>query len=264
MGASTMLMGQGEHPSDAGGAFFVAGSLRGRVPRALVIECARWVGGAPLFERPLPLDQPGLVLTSRGPRLHAPGESPIDWHAGFAPWRMARGREETLTAVMDLRPGAVVLDATLGLGLDALVLAARGARVLAVEHLAPVLLFTALGLHRAYPSETRRISFRRADHTDVIAALPDNTVDHVLLDPMFPPDHRGSGHNLAPLRALAGTASRRIGLINRQSGLFIRPIDALRVARRSVVLRLARGEAAPEGATVDGSKRVRYAVWRRG
>lgn len=232
--------------------FFVAGNRSGSVGEETVVAFARWCGADTWLSRPLPTDRPGVILTADGPRLQAPGLAPVLWHSGFAPFRMRRGPEETLVAVLRLALDETVLDCTLGLGHDALVLANAGARVTAVERLGPVLLHAAVGLHRSWPAQTRRITFRRDDHAALLERAPTRAFDHVFLDPMFPADRAGPGPILAPLRAIASGGRPTPALL----------ADARRVARRSVVLRLASGEAAPAGWDVEGSRRVRYAVWR--
>ncbi len=232
--------------------FFVARSLHSGVSEAAARAVARWTGAEWTAARPLPSDRPGLVVTARGLRLHAPGIAPVWWHAGFALQRCARGSQDALVTALQLRPGEVVIDATLGMGHDALVLANAGARVLAWERLAPVLLFTACGLALEAPRAARRIRFRRTDHAPVLRASPPQSVDHVFLDPMFPTRLAGPSANLAPLRAIARGGRPAPELV----------ADARRVARRSVVLRLAQGEPVPDDAQVVRSKRVRYAVWR--
>ena len=231
--------------------FFVAPSLHGGISEAAVDLVARWTGAEATCARPLPRDRPGLVLTARGLRLHAPGVAPVWWHAGFAPRRCTRGGREALLRAMGLRDGETVLDATLGLGHDALVLASAGARVLAWERLAPVLVFTACGLATEPRGVARRITFRHVDHTAGLPAFPSNGVDHVFLDPMFPTALAGPSASLAPLRACAESGRPTPDLL----------AHARRVARRRVVLRLAHGEPVPDGAIIARSKRVRYAVW---
>jgi 16S rRNA (guanine1516-N2)-methyltransferase len=230
----------------------VAGNARGTVPRAAVHALARWCDAEPWLRRPLPRDRPGIQLTGEGLRLLAPGLPPVAWHPGFTARRIDRGEEETLVRVLRLRPGESVLDATLGLGHDAVVLAAAGARVLAIERVAPILVYTAFGLRDAWPAPAAAITYRRADHQTLLPALAVGAVDHVFLDPMFPSKLVGASTILAPLRAIADGGRPSSALL----------AAARRVARRSVVLRLAAGEASPEGARVEGSKRVRYAVWR--
>lgn len=82
-----------------------------------------------------------LVLGRRRSALWLDGREHV-WHAGMGELRlrrMQRGERTTRDAFLEaaaLRPGDAVLDATLGLGMDALVAAgavAPGGRVVAVE-----------------------------------------------------------------------------------------------------------------------------------
>ncbi len=232
--------------------FHVTTSLRRRGDDAAMELVAGWTGATPCTARPLPTDRPLLVLTCRGPRLHVAGSAPVWWHPGLIGPRLAYPERDAVARALDLRAGDTVVDATLGLGHDALVLAARGAKVVALERVAPLLWFTADGMWRHYPALTRRVSFVRADHGEWLRRAADDSADHVFLDPMFPPGRAGTSHNLAPLRGFA------------QGGLGREVLDeARRVARRNVLLRLAPGEALPPGARPAGSRRVAYALWRR-
>ncbi len=235
--------------------FFFATSRRARVRDAELGRMAAWLCADPHRGRPLPRDRPGLVLDGRGLCLHAAGRKPQLWHPGLAHRRLQLPLDP-LVRVLDLRPGERVLDCTLGFGHDALVLAAAGADVLALEVFAPLLAFTLSGLSAYHPAG-RRVHARRADHAAFLAAAPADTFDHVYLDPMFPPAEAGISNTWSALRTFAvGPRLPRAVLL-----------DALRVARRTVVVKLAPTEPPPAlpgrpAATVEGSKRVHYAVWR--
>lgn len=235
--------------------FFFATSRRARVRDAHLGPMAAWLDADPHRGRPLPPDRPGLVLDGRGLCLHAPGRKAQLWHPGLAHRRLQLA-VDPLVRVLDLRPGERVLDGTLGFGHDALVLAAAGADVLALEIFAPLLAFTLAGLSTYHPAG-RRVHARRADHAAYLAAAPDDAFDHVYLDPMFPPAEAGVSNTWSALRTFA--------LGPRLPAPVLR--DALRVARRTVVVKLAPSEPPPAlpgapGATVEGSKRVHYGVWR--
>ncbi len=235
--------------------FFFATSRRARVPEARVPALAAWLDADPILDRPLPRDRPGLVLDGRGLCLYTPGQKPHLWHPGMAHRRL-RLAVDPLVRLLDLRRGESALDCTLGLGHDALVLATAGARVLALETFAPMLAFTLTGL-AAHSLAGRRVHARRVDHAAWLAAAPDRSFDHVYLDPMFPPDQGGPSTTWSMLRTFA-VGPRLTDAVLR---------DALRVARRTVVLKLAPDEPAPDlpGApplTVEGSNRVHYGVWR--
>lgn len=235
--------------------FFFATSRRARVRDAELGRLAAWLDADPHRGRPLPRDRPGLVLDGRGLCLHAPGRKAQLWHPGLAHRRLQLP-VDPLVRALDLRPGDRVLDCTLGFGHDALLLAAAGAEVLALEVFAPLLAFTLAGLSTYHPAG-RRVHARRADHAAFLAAAPDAAFDHVYLDPMFPPHEAGVSNTWSALRTFA------LGPRLPEAVL----LDALRVARRTVAVKLAPSEPPPvlprgPAATLEGSKRVHYAVWR--
>jgi tRNA1(Val) A37 N6-methylase TrmN6 len=129
-----------------------------------------------------------------------------------------------------------VLDATLGLGGDALVAAAAtGARVVGLETDGVVGAFTQAALQRL-PRHGRepgqRVQVIHADHRAWLRQQPDRSFDVVLLDPMF----RRAGES-GPLFALLRTHGEHAPL-DRET---LR--EAQRVARRGVLVKdAARGE----------------------
>ncbi len=134
---------------------------------------------------------PVLVLAARRADLHEGGRS-FRASAGMAFLRVLRGRKgeiDPLVSAAGLRHGDRVLDATLGLGGDALVAAhATGAEVIGLEADGLLAAFTAAGLRRASGpagEPARRIEVVRADHRQYLRAQPDGSFDVVLLDPMF-------------------------------------------------------------------------------
>ncbi len=240
--------------------FYLARSKPARIPHARFIDLAAWIDADPHETRPLPTDRPGLVLNAEHMRLFAPGCKPSPWHPGMAHKRLKlfrRHGRDPLPAIMGLEPGEAVVDATLGMGHDALLLAAAGGRVRGLEARAPILLFTLDGLRRYRPDLARRIRGVRAEHGAWLAQAPAKSVDHVFFDPMFPPAQAGINPTWSTLRAVAHPGARLPPAV-----LF----DALRVARRTVVFKLAPYEPAPvvQGAPpvrVDGSNRLHYAIW---
>jgi 16S rRNA (guanine1516-N2)-methyltransferase len=120
-----------------------------------------------------------------------------------------------------LRPGDEVLDATLGLGADALVAAAAcgpGGRVVGLEASPTLAAWVAEGLRRLDAEPARRIEVRSGDHAAHLAALPAASFDVVLFDPMFRHGREAPGgfdlvRRLAdprPLEAAALAAARRV------------------------------------------------------
>lgn len=128
-----------------------------------------------------------------------------------------------------LREGDEVLDATVGLGADALVAAAavgpRG-RVVGLEASPALAAWVAEGLRRLPHEAARRIELRAADHALALRTLPDRSFDVVVFDPMFrhardEPAGFDLVRRLADARPLSGESLSR----------------ARRVARRWVIVK---------------------------
>jgi 16S rRNA (guanine1516-N2)-methyltransferase len=105
--------------------------------------------------------------------------------------RLRRGERTTRDPFLEaaaLRPGDAVLDATLGLGMDALVAAGAvgsGGRVLGVERSPALAALVGEGLLRHASDAARRVEVLAGDAADVLARLPDSSFDVVCFDPMF-------------------------------------------------------------------------------
>ena len=136
---------------------------------------------------------------------------------------------DPLADAVELRAGDEILDCTLGLAADALVLASVAARVVGLEASPALAAFAAAGLPAlAEPAGAagRRIEVRCADHRAFLAAAAPRSFDVVFFDPMFRHARPAAGA-FDGLRALAD----------------VRPLDAAtlalarRVARRSVVVK---------------------------
>jgi len=150
--------------------------------------------------------------------------------------RAAKGETDPLVAHAELRPGDSVLDATLGLGGDALVSAhATGTRVVGLESHPVVAAFTQAALRRLPKhgrDPGRLVHVIRADHRAWLKHQPTGAFDVVLLDPMF----RRAGE-AGPLFELLRTYAEHTPL----SPETLR--EAQRVARRGVLVKdSARGE----------------------
>jgi len=173
-----------------------------------------------------------LVLTARQAALWAEGQE-RRWAPGMGFLRMKRvlarlaghpppptDRDPFLDAA-GLEPGDEVLDATLGLGADALVAAAatgpRG-RVVGLERSAALAAWVCEGLRRLPEAPARRVEVRAAEHGAALAALPPGSFDVVVFDPMFRHARAEPGgfdlvRRLAdarPLEAAAVVAARRV------------------------------------------------------
>lgn len=245
--------------------FRVACSKKTGMSAAELRELARWLGAVPHMRRPLPTDAPVIVFNVGQVRLFAPGCKPTAWHPGTAYRRLRlvhrAGGTDGLVRALDLEAGETVLDCTLGFGHDAMMLADAGATVIGLEREPALLFFTLQGLHAYRPDLARRIHGRCVDHAIALAAAPARSVDHVYFDPMFPAAFVGESTTWATWRAVtdvgeAGAARMPAELLR----------AALRVARRTVALKLGQYEDPPEIADaprprVGGTVRVRYALW---
>ena len=183
-------------------------------------------------------DVPVLVLGARRADLYERGRA-YRATVGMAFLRVLRARQgerDPIVQHASLKAGDAVLDATLGLGGDALVAAqATGSKVVGLEADPIVAAFTQAALRRL-PKHGREpgrlVEVTRADHRTWLAAQPDRSFDVVLLDPMF----RRAG-DAGPLFELLRTHANHA------------PLDAetlrhaRRVARRGVLVKdAARGE----------------------
>jgi hypothetical protein len=157
------------------------------------------------------------------------------WRAGMGELRLKRlldGERSTRDAFLEaagLRAGDAVLDATLGLGMDALVAAGAAGptgRVLGVEHSRALAALTAEGLARHRSPAARRVEVLAGDAAEVLAALPERSFDVVVFDPMFR-DARAQGPAFDLVRRLGDARPLAPETLAR----------ARRVARRCVVVK---------------------------
>ena len=120
----------------------------------------------------------GLVLQQ--------GAVALAFSAGMAELRIKRvraGEHEPLVTLAGLGPGDVVLDATLGLGRDALVMAASGASVEGIEAVPLLAAFAEAGLRSVggvAGEVAPGVKARCARHADVLAKAADRSVDAIL------------------------------------------------------------------------------------
>ncbi|MDA5107274.1 class I SAM-dependent methyltransferase [Brevibacillus thermoruber] len=179
-----------------------------------------------------------LIVTAKGARLEAEGKRPFFFHpntAAFRIKRLERGDTDTMLAACQIHPGDRVLDATLGLGADAIVFAhavGRTGRVVGIESEKRIAILVADGL-RHYPADSEalreamgRIEVRHGHHLDILKGLPDRSFDVVYFDPMFVRTvHDSTG--IAGIREHANMAPLDAEAVE----------EALRVAKRRVVLK---------------------------
>ena len=215
---TTAASGDPAEAEDLARRFGLRAEQRGDRPLSQVLASAE---GAPV-----------LVLAARRADLYDQ-ERAFRATAGMAFLRLLRARRgepDPLVARADLRPGESVLDATLGLGGDALVAASvTGAPVVGLERDGVIGAFTQAGLRRL-PGHGREpgrlVEVVRADHRSFLREQPARSFDVVLFDPMFrrPAD---AGPLFELLRAHADHAPLDAETLR----------EAQRVARRGVLVK---------------------------
>jgi hypothetical protein len=185
-----------------------------------------------------------LVLSASAAVLHAAGtEGPGErWSPGMGQLRarrVARARasgrvpspsdRDPFLDACALRDGDAVLDATLGLGADALVAAEAvgpAGRVVGLEASVALAAWVAEGLRRLPHAAARRVEVRAEEHGAALAALPDRSFDVVVFDPMFRHARAAPG-GFDAVRALADPRPLAPAAL----------AEARRVARRHVVVK---------------------------
>lgn len=211
-----------------------------------------------------------LVVADVSPKLYhrCEPDHPLFFHPGMAAQRITRlqqGQSDRLVTVGGIVPGNTVIDATLGLGTDSLVMAhavGEQGRVAAIEASWLVARLFEFEKHHPGPNYRwvqpllARIDVVIGNHIEVLTKLPAESADVVVFDPMFrlPPD-RPSG--LEPARdftlpwPLEDAAAWRA---------------AQRVARHAVVLkeRPRSGEFERFALTPDKQRsRFAYGAWNQ-
>jgi 16S rRNA (guanine1516-N2)-methyltransferase len=183
-----------------------------------------------------------LVVTAKGARLVTSTGQPFFFHpnnAAFRIKRLERGDTDIMLSVCQITPGDHVLDATLGLGADAIVFAhgvGETGRVVGVESVRLIAMLVEEGLRSwQTPSESLRNAMARVEvlnrhHLDYLRELPDRSFDVVYFDPMFSSTVQESS-GIQGIRTLANAESVSVEAIH----------EALRVAKRRVVLKEGKG-----------------------
>jgi hypothetical protein len=216
----------------------------------------------PLVERIGVLADAFLVLGGDGWTLHDAHGS-LYFSPGMAAVRVKRlgtahQEEDVLVRLCELEAGDSVLDATLGLGSDALVCArAVGpmGRVIGVEASLPLYALASEGLRRKPPfPDSAVIEVRRGQALEILRELEPHSVDCVIFDPMFD---------------LPKSSTPSFDMLRRYA--LHEPLDeatlaeARRVARRWVVVKGGRygKEFARLGLTALKLTRFKPLVWAR-
>jgi 16S rRNA (guanine1516-N2)-methyltransferase len=232
--------------------FFVRGvRTRGTPSGTLSIEASLESALGTMAEALLVFGREGLTLWDREGRLH--------FHPGMAHLRLLRleaGEEDTFVRVAELRAGDHVLDATLGLGQDALVAARAvgpGGRVVGIEKslaLYAVVSEGLRGLERG--AHACAVEAVHADARDHLARLPDRSFDVVFFDPMFERPRKAQPA-FAVLRRYAEHAPLTPELL----------AEARRVARRWVVIKGSRysDDLKKLGLTPEPGSRYASVAW---
>lgn len=168
----------------------------------------------------------------------AGGKEPFFFHPGMSlirAKRLSAGNSDPMLECSGFVPGDSVIDATAGLGADAIVFSFAGgaeSRITAVESETPLHFIVSRGLREyesgwdSFDQAMRRVAAVRSDHSSYLRTLPDRSVDIVYFDPMFR-DPVLASRGIAPLRELANDSPLSREAID----------EALRVARKSVVLK---------------------------
>lgn len=159
------------------------------------------------------------------------------FHPGMAHLRLLRllkGETDPLLCATGAKPGDTVVDCTMGMAADAIILAwavGEEGTVTAIEseRVIHVLIREGLAAHESSLPELtaamRRIRPVWGDHLDVLRSMPDQSADIVYFDPMFRTG-RGGG-SLDRVRGLVNAAPLRPEAVR----------EARRVARRAVVMK---------------------------
>ncbi|MGE4272884.1 MAG: class I SAM-dependent methyltransferase [Desulfitobacterium sp.] len=209
---------------------------------------------------------PTLHITRKGTFLEA-GEHRIMFHPSMALLRVIqilRGEPDRFLKAVNLQDGDTFLDATLGLGTDALVAAVRvGARgqVIGIEHSAILAALVQNGLtslaqgnypqadnpdkNRAWlalSEAAQHIQIQWGDHQELLTQSLSSSVDVVYFDPMFR-HTRDKSDSIRPLHQVSNSQALSQEAV----------AEASRVARKRVILKERKGspEFARLGFSVD-------------
>lgn len=197
---------------------------------------------------------PILNITRQGVFLESGGIR-FNFHPSMALIRLiqlGRGESDRFLSATGLQRGETLLDATLGLGTDALVAAWRvgeEGRVIAIEHSAILAALIREGLSSlaqgplprvgnpekakawfALSEAAKRIEVHWGDHQDFLAHSPSSSIDVIYFDPMFRHTREQSA-SIRPLHHFSNVQPLQVGVIS----------EAYRVARKRVILKERKG-----------------------
>lgn len=197
---------------------------------------------------------------------HRDADAPLFFHPSMAAQRIvrrARGEVDRMIRVGGIREGDTVVDATLGMAADAMVLSAavgRTGRVIGLEHSVYVAQMLQAVQHfgSPYPEAAQylaQVDIIQANHCAWLAKQADDSVDVVYFDPMFRSPNEESAA-LSPLRLFADREQLQEEAI----------AQAKRVARRAVMVkeRPSSGVFAKYQLQPDQPRRkIAYGVWHK-
>ncbi len=178
-----------------------------------------------------------VVAGQQGLRVIDEQDQAYFFHPSMAKIRVKRllaGERDTMLTAANVRPGDVVIDATMGLASDAIVFAhavGTTGRVTALESEQLPYLLAREGLQcytcrmAQLEQAMRSIVPVWADHLDYLRKQPDDSADIVYFDPMFRRSVMSSA--IEPLRELANPHALQPETVT----------EAIRVARRMVVMK---------------------------
>jgi len=180
----------------------------------------------------------GVLVVERDRIVYKYSGGEFFFHPGLAILRIneiSSGKTDQMIKTMEIRPGDRVLDCTLGLGSDSIVIAysTNGGEVIGLESSPVISLIVAEGL-KSYTGKAGGTLLRSmqnvrvfcADYNDYLKDQAEDSVDVVYFDPMFRRPGRKSC-SISALRPLANNSPLSVEALQ----------EATRVARRRVVVK---------------------------
>ncbi len=162
---------------------------------------------------------------------------------------------------LDVRPGDSIIDATMGLGCDSLVIATAlgGGSLIGIESSVPIADIVKRGLNDySYTSDAladaaKKITVIRADNIEYLRKCSDSSADTVYFDPMFT-DTIETSSSMQRLKQLADHSPLTTEVIE----------EARRVARRRVAVKTRRGSFGAIGFTdvIPSGNTIIYGIIR--
>lgn len=176
------------------------------------------------------LYQDVLILSQEGLVLHLENGEKLSFHPDTAILRMKAPRDPLLELIG--QEPLTILDTTMGLASDSIVMASQGHQLMALEKSPVIHLIVSRGLATYQTSFTalekamRSIKTCCADSLTYLKAQLDQSVDIIYCDPMFS-ENIAESHNLAGLEQLADYSTLTPAFL----------AEAKRVARKKIILK---------------------------